>query len=221
MNIELKLVVVASTLLCLGCVGKYIAALGPPRTVIFRDTTTSLRKINGPPTTVQFVVLKDEREGQENVGKVYNNVGEHVKDLKIHDGRSLKETISFILADSLTRAGYNAVVTRVIDNQHADFDVVGVITSFEIIEKTTRLIPTSKISRDEKFPQYSYQADKHSRGRAFIELTIHNNRSGKLIYKTIEVASESDGITAQEMASIMMEKIVNKMNSIMFEVLNS
>lgn len=221
MNIQLKLIVVVSTLLCFGCVGKYIAAFGPPRTVIFKDTTTSLRKISGPPPTVQFVILKDGREGQENVGKVYNNVGEHVKNLKIHDGRSLKETISFILADSLTRAGYNAVVSRVIENQHADFDVEGVITNFEIIEKTTRLSPTSKISHGEKFPQYSYHADKHSSGQAFIELTIHNNRSGKLIYKAIEVASESDGISAQEMATIMTSNIVNKMNSIIFDIPNS
>lgn len=201
-----------------GCIGKYVAAFGPPRTIIFRDTSTSLKQANSPAPCIRVHIFKDDREKREYLGRVYSNMGEHVKNLTIHDDRSLEKSITFIIADSLTRAKYDTVVGSEINNKQIDYDISGVIKDFEIIEKTTRITPTSKISHDGKFAQYAYHGDKHSRGYVYIVFNIHNNVSNKNYEKAIEVTSESDGITAQEMATILIADIVNKTNSAVYDI---
>ena len=102
-----------------------------------RDTTADINHPSQPTITIRVILFKDSREKKEFIGKVYNNIGEKVNNLQLHDGRSLENSLSFIIADSFVRNGYKVIVGY--DNMDAkvDYEVSGVIRDFELTEKTT------------------------------------------------------------------------------------
>lgn len=222
MNIKIHMsVVIMSCLVITGCVGKYIAAMGPPRTIILRDTTAEINHSSQPTKTIRVMIFKDSREKKEFIGKVYNNIGEKVKDLQLYDGRSLESSLSFIIADSFVRNGYKVIYG--LDNMEAkvDYEVSGVIWDFEIVEKTTTprlndsLLPELNIKNS--MPNYaqinnqrSYGHD--SNGSASIEVTIGEPGTKSSQTKEIWFKKEVPQATAQEMATILVAHIVTESN---------
>jgi hypothetical protein len=196
--------------------------MGPPRTIILRDTTADRASLSQPTKSIRVIIFKDRREKKDFVGKVYNNIGEKVKDLQLHDGQSLERRLSFIIADSFTRNGYKVIVG--LDNMNAkvDYEVTGVIWDFELTEKTTSprpngsLLPEPEIKNS--MPNYasinnqrSYGHD--SNGFASIEVTIREPESKRSQTKEIWFKKEVSQTTAQEMATMLIAHIVTESNN--------
>lgn len=212
---------VLSCLVISGCIGKYIAAMGPPRTIILRDTTANITSISQPTKTIRVIIFKDMREKKDFVGKVYNNIGEKVKDLQLHDGQSLDRSLSFILADSFSRNGYKVIVGLDNVDTKVDYEVSGVIWDFELTEKTAKPRPNNSILPEpnikNSMPNYAHLNNqtvygKDSIGSASIGLTIHEPETKRLQTKEIWFNKEVPQSTAQEMATILLAHIITESN---------
>ncbi|HCE69075.1 MAG: hypothetical protein A2X82_16965 [Geobacteraceae bacterium GWC2_55_20] len=201
-----------------GCIGKYIAALGPPRTIILRDITEANELTNKPKYSIRVNMLTDERLKQEFIGKVYSNMGEHVKDLQLHDGRTLDKALSFIIAGSLSRDGYDVVINNNDTSKPVAYEISGVIKSFELTEKSSRPNAYNSLHSESKRPITTYNYGVKSTGLSYLELSIFEVATDKKHIKIIDIYYEADGITAQEMATKVTTGILNRFKVIMRDV---
>jgi hypothetical protein len=174
-----------------------------------------------PPTkTIRVHILKDDRDKKEFIGTVFDDSGEEVKHFMLNDGRDLERTLSFIIADSLSRNGYRVIMDSDAADTEVVYEVSGSIMDFELTEKPAGPRPNDSIVPELK-PQNSPapqigQSNLNiiSNGFATIVLTISepaaNNRSSR---DEIWFRKENVETTAQEMATMLVAHIVTESNS--------
>ena len=81
-------------------------------------------------------MFKDARDLKDTVGKVYDNVGMYVTDLKLEGGRNLEDRLTFLIGDSLIRDAYNVSFGANQKEPNVDFVVSGTIHQFDIEERS-------------------------------------------------------------------------------------
>jgi len=188
-----------------GCIGRIFSLVTPQRTIILRDTTQSANLTVRPPLSIQMNMLKDGRDHKDYVGKVYGNVGNYVTDLKLEGGRTLEEKLRFLIADSLSRDGYDV---SFVTNPKADIVVSGTIHQFEIKESSDAPL------FDDKKSNLVNRNIKTSTGSVSIDLIICSKRKNKCEEKELHLYKPKRHLTAQELATELTASIITEAKSI-------
>jgi len=149
-------------------------------------------------------MFKDGRDHKECVGKVYDNIGMYVTDLKLEGGHNLEDKLKFLIADSLIRDGYDV---SFVANSKVDVVVSGTIYEFEIEEKSDAPL------FDDRKSNLVNRNIKLSTGLADIELKMCSMNNNKCEDKNLHIYKPKIHLTAQELATNMAASIITEAKS--------